>query len=139
MQTDDFQIHFFSPYLTPGLQTLVAHFLSEISIQVSNKYLKLNLSKTNKLLFSLANLFFPLLFPSQLLAAPSFQLLRRRHPGVFTLYIMHRKNILALSLSLEYTQNSTTSYHHLLLSSESLDWFFKNVKLDPVTPSRTLQ
>jgi len=100
MPTDDFHIHLFGPYLTLGLQTLVANFLPEISTQVSNKYLKLNLSKTNRLLFSLANLFFPLLFPSQLMATPSFQLLRPRHPGVFTLYIMHRKTILALSLSI---------------------------------------
>lgn len=125
---------FFSSYLTHELQTLVFNFPPEISMP--NKHLKFNLSKTDRSLFSVANAFLPSPFPFQLMTTSSFQLHRPEHSGDLTnVQENHFGSIF---------RNYAEFNHFLpppltLLSSESLEWAFKNIESDPVIPPRTLQ
>lgn len=101
-----------------------------------NKYLKFNLSKTDRFLFSLANAFLPPPFPSQLMTTSSFQLLGPNHPGDLT---NAQENHFG-SIFRKYAEfNHFLPPPLTLLSSESLEWAFKNIESDPVIPPRTLQ
>lgn len=84
----------------------------------------------------LANAFLPPPFPSQLMTTSSFQLLRPKHPGDFT---NAQENHFG-SVFRKYAKfNHFLPPPQALLSSESLEWVFKNIESAPVILPRTLQ